>query len=148
MPRELLDKECFLTIKDNISGDKIRLGYRMPTPAERIAYANEQVVRKGKKVDMRILETRIKFGAKILTSIRTGDFRAMKDGVAVDLASDTSAPGYLPEWKELVKERASDLVELLALHVFQNSAEADDDADAEEEEEDEPAPEFEDAQGN
>jgi len=64
--------------QDNLSGTEIVLFYRTPITKERVAYANEAYQRRGRKVVNRIVETRIKYGLKILRGIPGGGFRARK----------------------------------------------------------------------
>jgi len=122
MPRVLSKETYELRIQDNISGSELVFYYRMPTTQERIAYQNEGTQRIKNKLVFRTGQTRQKFGAKILRGIRKDDFIVEKDGKPVDISS-------MPDWKELIEEHAMDLVELLAAHVFENSAEALEDAE-------------------
>lgn len=138
MPRRLTDEPNELRIHDNISGSEILLFYRMPTTAERAAYANEMFRRVGRKVKISVGEARQKHGLSILTGIREGDFEARgRNGECEPIASDPESGRFHPDWKEKVAAHASDLVELLAIRVFDAPAvtaaveEPDDDEDAE-----------------
>ncbi len=109
-----------LTIHDAISGDDVVLTYRTPTTSERVAYQRAQVKKQGKKVILRAGEARQEFGLKILTGVRDGDFGY--DGQPI--SSDPKSPNYRPDWKQLVGETAGDLVEVLALTVFEGARSA------------------------
>jgi len=132
MPRRTGNEPNILRIRDHISDSDIVLFYRMPTTREQVAYTNGLIQRRGKKVVYRQGEMRMKYGAAILTGFRTGDFEKQdRDGKWVPYASDPESPRYDPDWKNLICEHAPDLVELLAVHVFESPAEIADDDDGE-----------------
>ncbi len=119
-----------LTIHDNLSDSEIILSYRRPTTKERQGFENLSVQRKGKKVKFKHSEARLKYGGKILTGIREGDFEIEKAGTYVPVSSDPSSQNYVENWNELIKEMAPDIVQILAAQVFEASvelAELDDD---------------------
>lgn len=129
MPRTLNDQRCEVTFFDRLSNSKITLYYRMPTTEERIAYANAQILRKDGKVKNNTGEARIKYGLAILTGFKDGDF---EKGENQPLSADPKSPHYDPAWKTVIKQYASDIVSLLAVHVFDASVitvpDADEDA--------------------
>jgi hypothetical protein len=113
MPRILTSTEDNeLKIDDRISGTDIVLYYRMPTPKERVDYQNALFRKVNGKVVSKHAETRVKNGLMIMTGFRAGDF-LISD--RIPLTTD------MTDWKDRIKERATDLVELLAMHVFENS---------------------------
>ena len=122
-----------LHLHDNLSDTPIVFYYRMPTTREREGFSNEAIQRKGKKIKFRQAETRLKYGLKVLTGIRKGDFERMVDGKPVAFASDANDPEYFKDWKVWLKDHAADLVMLLGAHIFEGSAEIeepDEDEDA------------------
>lgn len=125
MARQLSDTHNEITILDRLSTDQdgspteITLYYDMPTTEDRIGYATEQITRKGNQVVNNLIPTRIKYGLKILRGFKEGSFCG-EDGLP--MSSDTASPRYNAAWKSLVKRYASDIVQLLAVHVFENSA--------------------------
>lgn len=125
MPRILGAKAANeLRIHDNISGDEIILFHRMPTTAEREGYANESIKRHRNKTTFSIVAAREKYGSKILTGFREGDFQVEgADGKLVAFASDPASPNYREDWKDLMVQHASDLIQALAGHVFDAPAE-------------------------
>lgn len=127
MPRNLGDELNELKITDNLSGGDIVLYYRTPTSEEQIAYTNQLVQRIRNKVVNRTGETRMKYGAKILEGFRDGDFIAPVNGQSVPISSKEGYPNYYPGWKELVTKKAPDLIEVLAMRVFEASAQVQDD---------------------
>ena len=126
MARSLSDDINELKIFDNISGSSIVMYYRDPTTEERTAYANASVRRKRNKIITKVPETRIEYAEKIMTGFREGDFTIKKDGQPQPISSEPSSPNYYPEWKNLLRKKASDLLMLLAGHVFDGSAETED----------------------
>jgi hypothetical protein len=116
--RILSDEPCKVTFTDNIAGGKITLEYRLPTPDERVIYSNALITRKGKKVESAYGETRQKWGYNILTGITDGEFGRNKK---TPISSSPQSPIYDAEWKEIVKKFAPDVIERLAMHVFENA---------------------------
>lgn len=115
-----------LRINDAISGDVIALYYRIPETEERATYQKSLFARKRNKVETRVAETRQAFGKKILTGFRDGDFYTMEGDQKVFFSADPSSSQYRPDWKDLLCTFAADLVEFLALQVFEgNSRDAD-----------------------
>jgi hypothetical protein len=118
MPRQLNNDPCEVTFLDRLSNSNITLSYRMPTTEERIKYANEQIVRKDGKIKNNAGETRIKYGLTILTGFKEGDFTK---GENQPISADPKSPHYDPAWKTIIKQYASDIVSMLAVHVFEAS---------------------------
>ena len=143
MPRRLSDEPNEMTFQDNLSGSEIVLQYRMPTTAERAGYTNESFQRKGRKLVSRQVETRLKYGAKILTGIREGDFEIKQDGKWAPISSDPGSDNYAEDWNDQVLKYGADLIELLAIRVFDAPVQV-----AEEDEEDADQAEAEDADPN
>jgi len=125
MPRRLGDELNELRFQDNISGSTIVLYYRMPTTQETVRYTNEITVRQRNRIVSRLGETRQKYGFIILQGIRTGDFEVKKGDKYVPIASDPQSEYYVQDWKETIKKHAPDLIELLAIRVFESPAEED-----------------------
>ena len=141
MPRRLSDEPNEMTFQDNLSGSEIVLQYRMPTTAERAGYANESFQRKGRKVVSRHVESRLKYGAKVLTGIRDGDFEIKQGDKWAPISSDPNSENYAADWKEQVQKYGADLIELLAIRVFDapvQVAEAEEETDLPEEEDADP----------
>lgn len=126
MARILGAERNTLKVFDRISGTELEIYYREPTTEERAVYSNQTISRKGRKVKVQVGETRQKFGVRIMSGFRDGDFVAPKDGKPVPIASDKDSPNYAENWKDLVLKHASDIIELLAAHVFEGSAEVED----------------------
>lgn len=126
MPRRIGEETHSLTIHDNISNSDIVLHYRSPATADRSGYANECIQRKRNKVEYRQAETRLKYGLKILTGFRAGDFERKAGGKWVPMSSEEGAENYFAAWKAHLKKHAGDLIMLLAAHVFDGSAEVND----------------------
>lgn len=122
MARVLGTNQNQLKIDDQVSGSTITFFYRLPTTKERQGYMNMAVQRKGKRVEMRHAEAQAKYGEKILTGIRDGDFEVVENGKSVPLSSDPKSPHYREDWKQQVADNASDLLMLLAIHAFDRSA--------------------------
>lgn len=109
MGRLLSEKPCEVTFNDRISGSRITLYYRTPTSEELIRYRNAQFTRRGQAVAPTMGEARLKYGAEILTGFAPGAFETDEGPLT------TGTPG----WKDLVLRHAPDVVEMLAVHVFE-----------------------------
>jgi hypothetical protein len=118
MGRILDDEPGILKLNDRISNSTLTLEYRMPTTAERATYSNALVTRRGNKFEYHYTETRVKYGLIILTGFADGDFYKTKEK---PLSWKPESPDYDPKWKAIVKAKASDVLELLAIHVFELS---------------------------
>ncbi|MFA5423037.1 MAG: hypothetical protein WC374_04200 [Phycisphaerae bacterium] len=118
MARILSDKPCRITFQDNIAGGSITLEYKLPSAEDRIKYSNSLISRHGKKIESTMGETRMKFGAKILSGIADGEFQK-EDGKP--LSSKQDSPNYDAEWKSFIEKYAPDVIAMLAMHVFENA---------------------------
>lgn len=118
MARLLSDEPCKVTFDDNIAGGKITVFYRLPTSEERIKYSNSQVSRNGRKIESILGQTRQTFGLKILTGITDGEFAKEKNKL---ISSNPGSPDYDPAWKTIIAKHASDVVAMLAQHVFEGA---------------------------
>lgn len=87
----------------------------MPTTQERIDYQNEQVTREGNTIKSKMGETRQKFGLAILTGFDDGSFENDK-GKAI--SCDPKSKDYDAKWKDLITINAPDIIEVLAVTVF------------------------------
>jgi len=114
-----------LKLHDNISDSSIHLYYRTPTVKEVAGYTNGMTKRIRNKIVNCTGQCRQTHGRDILKGFRDGDFGIMKDGQAVVVASDPKSPNYNPDWKELFCTHAADLVERLAIHAFEMTADTD-----------------------
>ena len=123
--RVVSNKPNTLKLHDNISDSGIHLFYRTPTVKEVAAYTNGMAKRVRNKIINCTGECRQKYGRDILEGCRDGDFGIMKDDKVVVISSDPKSNDYDPKWKDLFCEHAADLVERLAIHAFENTAEAD-----------------------
>ena len=140
MPRRLGEELSEVKIRDVLSDSDVVLFYRLPTTKMRLGYENAKAVRKNGKVVNRLPEARQEYGLKILAGIGEGDFEHKVDGEWKPLSSDPKSPDYDPDWKGILAKLAGDMVELLAIQVFdvsaviQPKAEPDADEDADEDE--------------
>lgn len=117
-----LGGDNLLKIQDNISGSEIHLNYRMPTTKEVVSYRNGSTKRVRNTLVGCVGENRLEHGAKILTGFREGDFEKQADGKWVPISSDPKSKHYDPDWKNIVCKQAPDLIETLAVHVFDASS--------------------------
>lgn len=136
MARRESDKQNELKIHDNLSDSDITLLFRMPTTKERQNYQNMVLGRKRNKINYNQAAARLEFGLKILTGFNEGDFERKIGDRHVPFSYQEGTENYYPEWREWIGKHASDLVMLLAAHVYDVSAvinEADDMDDSDDE---------------
>jgi hypothetical protein len=125
MPRRLSDESNELRIRDNISGSILVIYYRMPETDENVRYTNEAIQRHRNKLVNRLGQVRQKYGLAILTGFREGDFEVKGpngNGWAPLKMTD-------PDWKKKLAQHAPDIIEALAIHVFESGVESVDDPD-------------------
>lgn len=106
-----------IEIRDGISGDVHEIYYRPPTNQELAAYQNGLFERSGKKLRNKIFDTRLKFGARIITGFKKGTLGM--DGDA--FASDAADPDYRSDWKDLLLKHAPDIVSTVAVAAFEGT---------------------------
>jgi len=117
MPRLLSDEPCTLVLNDNISNTRITLHFRMPTTAERVKYLSGLFKRKGNELQPNVNEIRAELGAEILLGFEEGAFTTEK-GI---ISSNPNSPLYEPSWKDIMAKYAPDVIEMLAIHVFERA---------------------------
>lgn len=105
-------------LKDNLGGGEIVLYYRQPTTTERVEYTNQGFRRVAGELVINKGETRMDYGLKIITGFRFGD---LLDADGKPFASDKTHKDYRKDWKDLLMDGGSDLVDLLAARVFDMS---------------------------
>ncbi|MEN6477856.1 MAG: hypothetical protein ABFC75_07710 [Rectinema sp.] len=112
--RDLAAEKFVAEITDGRSGDTHELYYRQPSNEEIAAYQARLVTRRGNKLTMNIHETRLKYGAKILTGFKKGTIGL--NGRAI--SSEEIDPDYYADWKKVLVEKAPDLVCAVAIAAF------------------------------
>lgn len=122
----------------NLSGTEVLFKYRMPTTDERNKYNNTAVQRMGKRggIVIKTAEAQERYGYKILSGIREGDFLIPLDNHEgyhnnrvteeenteypgyLTISSDKGSKYYVSDWKKQVHEIAPHLIIHLGRHVF------------------------------
>jgi len=113
MPRKLGNTKNELKIQDPVSGSEISLYYRVPTSEERIKYSSASFEWIDGQLKIVPAKARQKFGIEILDGFKEGSFQKEQEGQWIDLTTSD------PDWKSILMEFASDLIEALAMHVFE-----------------------------
>jgi len=113
-----------------VSGETKEFYYRIPTTEELTEYSSNLFKRKGRKMQNKAIETRIRMAKKILTGFHDGDFGINKKPIS----SDPDSPDYYPQWLRLLEEGNPGLLSAFAFHVFEGAKadempEEDDDDD-------------------
>ena len=124
--RVVSNKPNTLRLLDNLSDSILELYYSTPTAKQHATYTNGMIKRNRNKVITCTGENRHKHGKAILKGWREGDFGEEIDGKTVVVSSDPKSPNYREDWKEWFCIHNADLVDILAIKVFEQSA--DDDA--------------------
>lgn len=125
--RDLAAEKNVVEINDGATGDVHEIFYRMPTNEERAAYQNGAFALRGRKLQARIFENRIKFGARVITGFKKGTLGI--DGKP--FASDANDPEFREDWKDLLVKNAGDIVTSVAALVFEGTGRQAGDMDLE-----------------
>ncbi len=108
------------SVLDQVSGKEIDLYYRLPSTSERVAYESAKFSVETGAVKNRAIEARQEYGFLILEGFKKGSFQiCLEDGSFKDISSDPGDPDYVSDWKEKIKQFASDLIEVLAHRIFE-----------------------------
>lgn len=112
-----------VTIEHAKTGRDFKVYYRDPTSAERIAYANSIVSRKGKKVKIDNATADLRGGVTVITGIADGVLatRDPKTGTIVPISTDKESKDFNPGWKKLVQDSLTQELMLLGRYVFGGS---------------------------
>lgn len=113
-----------LRLEDALSGSMLEIYYRLPTTEERQGCLSDQLRKEDGEVINDFVASRVKYGLRIITGFRAGDFGRMEDGKAVPMASDSGHEHYYADWKDALAEGAGDVLLRLASHVFDSSVSA------------------------
>jgi hypothetical protein len=108
-----------LTITDPVSGDSIRLYYRIPDTDEKARYFINIWNRDKKTVNENLTLARVQWGSQILEGFKEGSFHERINGEIKDISIDPDHPGFKEDWKEWIKRFAPDILEILCIHVFE-----------------------------
>jgi len=121
MPRRENSGGNLLTIQDNLSGCELGLYYRFPETSERQGYFNGMQKRLGKKVVNNAVANRVKYGKKILTGLRDGDFERRDDaGAYIPISTDMGNQAhYFEGWMKWMEDNCADILVALAVRVYE-----------------------------
>jgi hypothetical protein len=123
MARLLCEREGagnLMRVRDPVSGASVGLIFRLPTTAERVDYFASLLRRENDDCVSALIETRRRFGLALLCGLAEGDFALPGEGAAArPVSSEPGSPHFEPRWRELIEERAPELAEALAYHVFE-----------------------------
>ncbi len=115
--RDFSAEKNVIEIQDGISGDVHEVSFRTPTNEERAAFQAGLFKRKGSKLVGSIFESRMKYGARIITGFRKGTLGM--DGRP--FASEPGDPDYREDWLALIVEHAPDIVQAVAMAAFEGT---------------------------
>jgi len=108
-----------MVILDAVTGGEIVLQYRMPTLDEREAYTQSLFERDSGEIKDRSDQANLDFGYKIFEGFEDGSFGvAGENGNALPISCDPKSEFYRADWKEIVREQASDLLMFMAARIF------------------------------
>lgn len=111
------DKQGELIFKDRENEKEIVFLYRDPSAEERIKYGSALgSIFRGKEINDISIESVSKIQFEFGSSILMG-FRA--SGVPINISSDPGSELFKENWKNLITNRAPELVILLAQQVFE-----------------------------
>jgi hypothetical protein len=99
-------------------GDEVHtLTYRRPTNQEHAAYGASLTQRKGGKLINRVMETRLKFGLRILVGFEKGTMGFQGQLIS----SDPEDSDYYSDWKNLLEQAVPDIVSAIGRQAFEGT---------------------------
>ncbi len=110
-----------LTMHDSISGTDIVFTHRSPDTTDRVRYQAARFHREGNRMINCSRRAAIDAAANVLTGIREGDFEINGQ----PLSSDPVSENYRPDWKELIKDMAGDLLFIMGNILFEGKPDFD-----------------------
>ena len=138
--RVVSDEPNELKVRCNLSGTDLTLLYDDPDATMRAKYSSGMTKRKGRKMENNLGPNRQKWGKEIFRGFGEGEFGEKQPGQKkpVPVSSNPESEYYKKDWKPWFCKHHSDLIELLAIHVFDRPAEVDpmDDMTAEDDHDD------------
>lgn len=102
-------------IQDHLSDTELKVYYRQPTTEERQAYINNRHKRVGDEYVDNSVAGRVAGGKAIITGVGEGDFERLEGEGHVPVTPDQK------DWKEWMEANAADVLQLLAVRVFERS---------------------------
>jgi len=116
--RKLTQSLNKMVISDPVSNSNIELFYRIPKASELVAYRKGAYKIDGKSGVKENPEFKIEMGLSVIEGIGENSF-ADENGNAI--SSDRNKPNFCENWKELVKENASDIVMVFVTNIFEGA---------------------------
>lgn len=99
---------------DTASASKLAVYYSTPTSSQVRAYRQASLKKKGNRVVFDNFDAAVKYGLEIMTGFDDGAFGI--DGKPI--SSDPESPMYYPEWKDLLRDTAIDVILAVAAVAF------------------------------
>jgi hypothetical protein len=115
--RDLSKKKNVMEIQDGVSGDIHELFYRLPTNTEIAAFHASCFAREGNTIKVNVHGSRVQYGLLVLEGFTKGSFGL--DGKP--FASDPADADYMENWKDILREEASDILAVFAVQVFEGT---------------------------
>jgi hypothetical protein len=114
MSIELAEKESF---QCRFGPDKVEVYFRRPTAKEMVRYLAKSLASQGKENLESVLEAGMELAGACILGVRDGDITLLENGARVPLVTDPGRPGYLADWKELLKQKLPGLMLMLGNHL-------------------------------
>jgi len=107
-----------MAILDAVSGQEVVLRYRMPTLDERESYTQSLFERDSSEIKDKSDQANLHFGYTILEGFEDGSFGMETENGARPISCDPESEYYRADWKEYLRDEASDLIMFLAARIF------------------------------
>jgi len=108
-----------MLISCTISGEELLFEFRTPTSQERQQYFAGMFRREGGDVRDNSSENRLKWGKEIISGIGENQIAYQSANGPKPLSSNEKNENSRADWKDLLVQYAPDLVEFLAIRIFE-----------------------------
>jgi len=114
MTIEIAERESF---RGQFGPDQVEIYFRRPSAKEMVRYLAQSLSCRGNQSLESVLEAGMELACACLLGIREGDIALIENGARIPLVTDPDRPGYLANWKELLKARLPGLLLMLGNHL-------------------------------
>ncbi len=111
MALEIFEKE---SLKLKIRGEEIEIYFRLPRAKEMVKYLAQTLEYGDEKNWEKIFSASMELASSCLLGVKKGDIILEENGEKKPLITDPEESGYLPGWKDLLKDKLPQLFLSLA----------------------------------
>jgi hypothetical protein len=114
MALELFEREsCSL----KIGRDQVLIHFRRPNARDMVSYLAKTIAGKEPESVEKLLLAGIELAKACILGVKEGDVMVTDQGNRIPLVTDSSRPGFLSNWRELLEEKIPGLLLMLGNHL-------------------------------